>query len=41
MNFTYWNCRTLNTFFLIADDVTFEFPVPIPVCCNTAGGNWC
>ena len=27
--------------FLIADDVTFEFPVLIPVCCNTARGHWC
>ena len=25
--------------FLIADDVTFEFPVLIPVCCNTAEGH--
>ena len=29
------------TIFLIADDVTFEFPFLIPVCCNTAGGHWC
>ena len=27
--------------FLIADDVTFEFPILIPVCCNTAEGHWC
>ena len=26
--------------FLIADDVTFEFPILIPVCCNTAEGHW-